>query len=56
MKLLAIPNFGNRVSPRLDYAESLKLVTICKKEIKSIETVKILAKNNLWRGCLCATR
>ena len=49
MKLLAIPNFGNRVSPRLDYAESLQLITVSNNGIMKNESIKILANNNLER-------
>jgi hypothetical protein len=28
MKLIVIPNFGERISPRIDYAESLQLITV----------------------------
>ena len=49
MKLLAIPNFGDRISPRLDYSGSLHLVTIeGKKEIKR-ETIKLVCNTNLER-------
>ena len=47
MKLLAIPNFGERISPRLDYAESLQLITIEKNKIIKRETVKLLVHSNL---------
>ncbi len=49
MKTLAIPNFGNRISPRLEYAESLQLVTIERKKILKIETIKLLVHSNLER-------
>ncbi len=49
MKLLAIPNFGDRISPRLDYSGSLQLITIeGKKEIKR-ETIKLVCHTNLER-------
>jgi len=49
MKLLAIPNFGERISPRLDCAESLQLVTIESNIIVKKETIKIIAHSNLER-------
>ena len=49
MTTLVIPNFDNRVSPRLDYAESLQLVTIEKKNIVKRETIKLLVHSNLER-------
>ncbi|MCP5061477.1 MAG: hypothetical protein GY936_03320 [Ignavibacteriae bacterium] len=49
MTTLVIPNFDNRVSPRLDYAESLQLVTIEKKKIVKRETIKLLVHSNLER-------
>jgi len=49
MTTLAIPNFGNRISPRLDYAESLQFITIEKKKIVKRETIKLLVHSNLER-------
>ena len=49
MTTLAIPNFDNRVSPRLDYAESLQLIIIDKKRIIKRETIKLLVHSNLER-------
>jgi predicted Fe-Mo cluster-binding NifX family protein len=49
MTLLAIPNFGDRISPRIDYAESMQLVTINGKEIIKKEQIKIIAKSKLER-------
>lgn len=49
MKLLAIPNFGERISPRLDYAESLQLFNIESNTITKKETIKIIAHSNLER-------
>jgi predicted Fe-Mo cluster-binding NifX family protein len=49
MTTLVIPNFDNRVSPRLDYAQSLQLVTIEKKKIVTRETIKLLVHSNLER-------
>lgn len=47
MKLLAIPNFGERISPRIDYAETLQLISIEGKSIIKRETIKILSHSNL---------
>jgi predicted Fe-Mo cluster-binding NifX family protein len=49
MVTLAIPNFGQRVSPRFDYAESLQLVSIEESKIKNRETIKLLVHSNLER-------
>lgn len=49
MKLLAIPNFGERVSPRIDYAETLQLINIEGRKIVQKETIKIIAQSNLER-------
>ncbi len=49
MKLLAIPKFGERISPRLDYAESLLLVTVESNTIIKKENIKIIAHSNLER-------
>lgn len=49
MTLLAIPNFGDRISPRLDYAETLQLITVENKEVMRKETIKIIANNTLER-------
>jgi predicted Fe-Mo cluster-binding NifX family protein len=47
--VIAIPNFGYRVSPRLDYAESLQLITIEDKSIIKKETIKLIVHSNLER-------
>ncbi len=47
--VVAIPNFGKRVSPRLDYAESLQLITIKDKTIIKKETIKLIVHSNLER-------
>lgn len=47
--IVAIPNFGDRVSPRLDYAESLQLFTIEEKKVIKTETIKIIVHSNLER-------
>ena len=49
MKLLAIPNFGERISPRIDYAETLQLITVEDKKVIQKETIKIIAHSNLER-------
>jgi len=49
MKLLAIPNFGDRISPRLDYSGSLQLISIEGKKEISRETVKMVCHTNLER-------
>ena len=49
MTLLAIPNFGNRISPRIDYAETLQLITIKERVIVERETIKIITHSNLER-------
>ncbi len=47
MKTIAIPVFGNRISPRLDYTESMQLITIEDGSIKSRETIKLIAHSSL---------
>lgn len=47
--LIAIPNFGQRVSPRIDCAESLRLIKIEHKTIVETETIKVLVHNILER-------
>ncbi|MDX1700603.1 MAG: hypothetical protein R3250_08305 [Melioribacteraceae bacterium] len=49
MKLIVIPNFGNRVSPRIDCSENLQLVSIEDKRIISRETIRIPAHSLLER-------
>lgn len=49
MELLVIPNFGRRISPRLDYAESMQLITIDSNTIKKTELIKVVAYSNLER-------
>ena len=49
MKLLAIPNFGERISPRIDYAETMQLISVEGKTILKRETTKIMAHSNLER-------
>jgi predicted Fe-Mo cluster-binding NifX family protein len=49
MKIVAIPKFGERISPRLDYAESLLFVTIESNNITKKENIKIIAHSNLER-------
>ena len=45
METIAIPVFGNRISPRLDYAESLQLVNIENGRIKNREIIKLFSLN-----------
>ena len=47
MKTIAIPVFGNRISPRLDYTESMQLITIEDGYIKDRETIKLIAHSSL---------
>ncbi|NOX66859.1 MAG: hypothetical protein GXO85_13965, partial [Chlorobi bacterium] len=47
MKTIAIPVFGNRISPRLDYTESMQLITIESGSIRGRETVKLLTHSSL---------
>ena len=47
--LLAIPNFGKRISPRIDFAESLQLFSIEENNIMQVETIKVLVHSILDR-------
>ena len=47
MKTIAIPVFGNRISPRLDYTVSMQLITIESGSIKGRETIKLIAHSSL---------
>lgn len=47
METIAIPIFGSRISPRLDYTESMQLITIESGSIKRRETIKLLAHSSL---------
>lgn len=49
MKLIVIPNFGNRISPRIDCSENLQLFHVEGHEIISRETIKIPAHSLLER-------
>ncbi|MCB0743991.1 MAG: hypothetical protein KDC52_18335 [Ignavibacteriae bacterium] len=49
MMLIAIPNFGNRISPRFEYAESLQLISVEKDKIIKRETIKLIVHSNLER-------
>ena len=49
MKLIVIPAFGTRISPRLDFAEYMHLVEIDKKIITSRDMIKIITQNRLDR-------
>jgi len=47
MKTIAIPVFGNRISPRLDYTVSMQLITIENGSIMSRETIKLITHSSL---------
>ncbi len=49
MEKIIIPVFGNRISPRLEYAKSFQLITIENNKIIAKESVMILANNILER-------
>jgi len=49
LKTIIIPFFGTRISPRLDYSESLQLIRIDKNKIESRDTIKIITDNRLER-------
>ncbi len=49
MQTIVIPSFGTRISPRLDYSESLQLIRIDKSKIESRDTIKIITDNRLER-------
>ena len=49
MELILIPVFGDRISPRLDFAQSMQLIKIEKQKIASRETIKIITQNRLDR-------
>ena len=49
MTILAIPNFGKRISPRIDYAENLNLITVENQKIITKESIKILVQSYLER-------
>ena len=49
METIIIPVFGNRISPRLDYAEHFQLFTIEDRKITSKELFKIITSNRLER-------
>ncbi len=49
MEKIIIPVFGNRISPRLEYAKSFQLITVENNAIVEKESVKILANNMLER-------
>lgn len=45
METIAIPIFGNRISPRLDYTESMQLITVENGVIKGREILKLLSSS-----------
>ncbi len=49
METIIIPIFGNRISPRLDYAEHFQFLTIENREVKQQESIKIITNNRLER-------
>jgi predicted Fe-Mo cluster-binding NifX family protein len=49
MKIIVIPNFGTRISPRLDFAESLNLFKTKNGKIIDSEVIKFIAHNRLER-------
>ena len=49
MKLIIIPNFGTRVSPRLDFAESLNMFKIKNGKVFESEIIRFIAHNRLER-------
>ena len=49
MEFIIIPIFGNRISPRLDYAEHFQLLCIENRKIIKQESIKIITNNRLER-------
>ena len=49
METIIIPHFGERVSPRLDYAEDFQVLTIENHEVIKVESIKIITKSRLER-------
>jgi predicted Fe-Mo cluster-binding NifX family protein len=49
METIIIPHFGERISPRLDYAEDFQLLTIENHEVIKVESIKIITKSRLER-------
>ena len=47
METIVIPVFGNRISPRLDYTESMQLISIENGFIKNRETIKLITHSSL---------
>ncbi|MEN8191322.1 MAG: hypothetical protein ABFS12_00815 [Bacteroidota bacterium] len=47
METIAIPIFGSRISPRLDYTESMQLITIEEGSVNNRETIKLITHNRL---------
>lgn len=50
MELIIIPNFGERISPRIDYAESLQQIVVEGNKVVRKETIKILPQSHLDRA------
>ncbi|NOX17389.1 MAG: hypothetical protein GXO87_03795 [Chlorobi bacterium] len=49
MEKIVIPVFENRISPRLDYAESFLIAEIEGRKLINKETIKLLTKNRLQK-------
>jgi len=47
MKIIAIPIFGDRISPRLEFAENLKLFYVKGNKILKNEVIKLISHNKL---------
>jgi len=49
MEFIIIPVFGNRISPRLDYAEHFLLISIENRRILKQESINIITNSRLER-------
>ncbi|MBU0475358.1 MAG: NifB/NifX family molybdenum-iron cluster-binding protein [Bacteroidetes bacterium] len=49
MEIIIVPLFGSRISPRIDYAEHFKILTVENGKIQKIEFIKIITNNRLER-------
>jgi len=49
MEFIIIPVFGNRISPRLDYAEHFQLISIENRRIQKQESINIITNSRLER-------
>lgn len=47
MKIIAIPIFGNRISPRLELATNLKLFEVAKRKVLNSEIIRLVSHNKL---------